>query len=86
MTAASPHHRKRTTTAAIPALPPMPPLCGNCGTDEALIFEAYEPAVYDPHGRGLRPASVSYTCGNCGNFNAHHVPPSWVPPGWHWFA
>ncbi len=71
---------------SIPAPPLVAPGCEDCGTGAYLIVEDYIPGVFTPDGHGLRPASVSYTCSNCGGFSAHDVPAIWTLPGWHWYA
>ncbi|MUK02466.1 hypothetical protein GM708_11360 [Vibrio cholerae] len=62
------------------------PFCPRCGTDEYLIFEEFVPARQADHATRLLPASASYTCSECGTFNAHAVPESWRPPHWFWYS
>ncbi|MHA7287070.1 hypothetical protein ACX80I_12370 [Arthrobacter sp. MDT3-44] len=62
------------------------PSCPRCGTDEYLIFEEFVPARQADHSTDLIPASASYTCSECGTFNAHSVPVSWRPPQWFWYS
>ncbi|MEG9249643.1 hypothetical protein V6S67_16265 [Arthrobacter sp. Soc17.1.1.1] len=62
------------------------PFCPTCHTDDYLIFEEFVPARQAEHSTDLLPASTSYTCSECGTFNAHAVPPSWRPPQWFWYS
>ncbi|BBE24263.1 hypothetical protein MN0502_31460 [Arthrobacter sp. MN05-02] len=62
------------------------PSCPRCRTDEYLIFEEFVPARQAEHSTDLIPASASYTCSECGTFNAHAVPASWRPPQWFWYS
>lgn len=64
---------------------PELPWCGNCATDEFLIFEEFVPASVAAGSRDVVPASVSYSCSVCGRFNGHEVPPTWSPPNWLWY-
>lgn len=62
------------------------PCCPQCRTDEYLIFEEFVPARQAEQSTDLIPASASYTCSECGTFNAHTVPASWRPPQWFWYS
>ncbi|MHA7240444.1 hypothetical protein [Arthrobacter sp. TMS1-12-1] len=61
------------------------PSCPLCLTADYLIFEEFVPARQADHSTDLLPASASYTCSECGTFNAHAVPASWRPPQWFWY-
>lgn len=76
----------RTSTSAV-ALPltEEAPSCPVCRTDDYLIFEEFVPARQADHSTDLLPASASYTCSECGAFNAHAVPAAWRPPQWFWY-
>ena len=54
--------------------------------NDYLIFEEFVPARQAEHSTDLLPASATYTCSECGTFNAHAVPPSWRPPQWFWYS
>lgn len=62
------------------------PSCPRCHTDDYLIVEEFVPARQAEHSTDLLPASASYTCSECGTFNAHTVPASWRPPQWFWYS
>ncbi len=62
------------------------PSCPQCRTDDYLIFEEFVPARQAEHSTDLIPASASYTCSECGTFNAHTVPAPWRPPQWFWYS
>ena len=62
------------------------PSCPGCHSTEYLIFEEFVPARQADHSMDLLPASVSYTCSECGGFNAHTVPAAWRPPQWFWYS
>ncbi|WP_104167728.1 hypothetical protein [Arthrobacter sp. SX1312] len=76
----------RTSSSAVSApLTEEVPSCPLCLTDDYLIFEEFVPARQADHSTELLPASASYTCSECGTFNAHAVPASWRPPQWFWY-
>jgi hypothetical protein len=79
--------RKNSAYAAPTLEGPGPelPFCATCRTDEYLVFEEYVPSRIVPVD-GPTPAETSYSCLQCGQFNAHEVPPGWEPPGWFWYA
>lgn len=62
------------------------PSCPRCNTDDYLIFEEFVPARQAEHSTDLLPASASYSCSECGTFNAHTVPTPWRPPQWFWYS
>ena len=62
------------------------PTCSGCHSSEYLIFEEFIPARQADHSTELLPPSVSYTCSECGTFNAHTVPAAWRPPQWFWYS
>ncbi|MGY2746688.1 hypothetical protein ACVWZ8_003805 [Arthrobacter sp. UYCu723] len=85
MTVTQPRGRGHRTTEAGPTPDLAAPYCTACGTDRLLIFDVFVPPRVLPDGRPL-PATVSYTCGKCGRFSSHTVPPAWTPPGWQWYV
>jgi len=50
------------------------------------MFEEFVPERQAIHSTDLLPASASYSCAECGAFNAHAVPTSWRPPQWFWYS
>ncbi|WP_156135021.1 hypothetical protein [Arthrobacter sp. L77] len=81
------HGRSLRTSSSAVSVPPTEeaPSCPLCRTDDYLIFEEFVPARQADHSTDLLPASTSYTCSECGTFNAHAVPGSWRPPQWFWY-
>ncbi|MHA7283284.1 hypothetical protein [Arthrobacter sp. TMS2-4] len=82
------HGRSLRTTTSATATPTSEetPCCPLCRTDDYLIFEEFVPARQADSTSDLLPASASYTCSECGTFNAHAVPESWRPPQWFWYS
>jgi hypothetical protein len=68
-------------TNSVYAAPPLEgagpelPFCDTCRSDEYLVFEEYVPSRIVP-GDGPTSAETSYSCLQCGQFNAHEFPRS----------